>query len=192
MVGTVTVFVDDAVLGRLPSVCVYDGAPTADRLTVRTPVGAGPSRIGAAWLLVFLGPVGWLVLAILALTRSSGEVLSVTLPCSEQAHRRQVRTRRNETAGLAVTVALVIAEIVVFVSRPMFAGLWALLVAVGIFAALAVTFLAALRLARTEVRVSLDGSRRWVTIANAHATFVFAAWEQVRFQQALRGTAPVS
>ena len=186
--GTVTVFVDDAVSGRLPSVCVHEGTRTADRLTVRIPVGG--SRIGAAWLLVFFGPIGWLALGIVALT-TSGEVLSVTLPCSEQAYRRRRQLRRAEMAAMAAMVVLVVFEILVFATRPPLGGLWALLLAVGILASLSYVLASAMRLTRSEVRVSLDGSRRWVTVANAHPAFVFAAWEQVHFQQALERPGPV-
>jgi hypothetical protein len=46
--ANVTVFVDDAVLGKLPDVCVIDGIATADKLTFRQQVsGLDPvSRTG--------------------------------------------------------------------------------------------------------------------------------------------------
>lgn len=60
----VTVFVDTAVLGRLPPICVKEGSPTADRLTVQSHVSGG-TGLGVAWLLVLLGPLGWLGLIVI-------------------------------------------------------------------------------------------------------------------------------
>lgn len=64
--ANVTVFVDDAVLGNLPGICVIDGIATADRLTIRRQV-SGSAGFGVAWLLILAGPLGWLGLAAIAL-----------------------------------------------------------------------------------------------------------------------------
>jgi len=52
----VTVFVDDAVRGALPKVCVRDGTPTADALRRREDVG-DRAGLGVAWLLLLAGPL---------------------------------------------------------------------------------------------------------------------------------------
>ncbi|MGH8998598.1 MAG: hypothetical protein ACRDY7_04335 [Acidimicrobiia bacterium] len=49
----VTVFVDDAVRGRLPAVCVKDGTPAQGRLAVSQTIGDG-TRLGVAAV-----PPGW-------------------------------------------------------------------------------------------------------------------------------------
>jgi hypothetical protein len=92
-VAEVTVFVDDAVLGRLPSVCVKDGTYTDDRLTVSQQLGGG--GLGVLWLLILIGPVGWLALIIISSMRRSGGMLTVTLPFSQVAYERFVRSRRE-------------------------------------------------------------------------------------------------
>lgn len=89
----VTVFVDDAVLGRLPPICVKSGLPTDDTLTLRARVGDA-SRLGVAWLLVLAGPLGWLGLAILAATRRPSETLTVELPLSEAAYGQLQQAKR--------------------------------------------------------------------------------------------------
>src|SRR4029450_2433849 len=59
----VRVFVDDAVLGRLPDVCAKSGAPADGWLTVTETVGRS-GGIATPWLLLLLilGPLGWLAL----------------------------------------------------------------------------------------------------------------------------------
>jgi hypothetical protein len=56
-VAEVTVFIDDAMLGELPPLCIKEGIPTSDRLTWGEPV----SFLGTGWLLFLLGPLGWLM-----------------------------------------------------------------------------------------------------------------------------------
>src|SRR5579872_339974 len=83
-VASTRVFVDDAVLGHLPPVCVKDGIPTSDSLVLTENVG-GRTGLGIAWLLLLVGPLGWLGLLILSASRQSGDILTVTLPYSEVA-----------------------------------------------------------------------------------------------------------
>jgi len=80
--GWVTVFVDDAVLGRFPPVCAATGRPSDGRLTVRHEV-ARSGRVSAPVLLLLLvvGPVGWIVLLFLALASPDrSEQLAVQVP----------------------------------------------------------------------------------------------------------------
>ena len=78
------VFVDDAVLGHLPPVCAKTGEATTDHLILTVPVG-GSEGLGIAWLLLLAGPLGWLGLVVLQLTRRS-ETLTVRLPFCDAAY----------------------------------------------------------------------------------------------------------
>lgn len=104
-VAEVTVFVDDAVLGLLPSICVKDGTYTEDRLKLRQELW-NRSGLGIAWLLLLAGPVGWLGLIVIGSMRRSGGDLTVTLPFSESAHERLVGARRDRWSLAAVTIGV--------------------------------------------------------------------------------------
>lgn len=165
----VTVFVDDAVLGRLPRLCVKDGVPTADRLTVHSPVQNG-NGFGIAWLLLLAGPLGWLGLFLLSLGRRP-EVLTVQLPLSESAHERIRAARRNCWVATVSTVIFVVAALVA-VGRQSFDGRM-LGAVIGLLALGALTrlIIELRRLRATSVDISLDASRRWVTLGRVHPTF---------------------
>jgi hypothetical protein len=95
--ASVSVFVDDAVLGRLPNVCAKTGTP-AD---VRQRIDQARGGLGAAWLLLLLGPIGWVVFLVVALT-SRPEILTVRLPMSTavvEHERRLARVRWAVVAG---------------------------------------------------------------------------------------------
>jgi hypothetical protein len=82
------VFVDDAVLGRLPPICIKDGVPTNDWFVARCGVGeTGFISDVAAFVLLLVGPLGWLTLLVLAVMRRGrgGDVLTVRLPLSQAA-----------------------------------------------------------------------------------------------------------
>ena len=115
--ASVTVFVDDAVLGDLPPVCVIDGVMTDDVLTFSQQMG-DRSGLGVAWLLLLIGPLGWLGLIVISAFRRSGELLTVTLPFSEAAYRRRVKAERARLLASVVTVALLIAAFAGSSSRP--------------------------------------------------------------------------
>ena len=114
--ASVTVFVDDAVLGDLPPVCVIDGVMTDDVLTFSQQMG-DRSGLGVAWLLLLIGPLGWLGLIVISAFRRSGELLTVTLPFSEAAYRRRVKAERARLLASVVTVALLIAAFAAFVQQ---------------------------------------------------------------------------
>src|SRR5262245_36835692 len=63
-----TVFVDDAVCGRLPPVCAKTGRPSDGRLAVSHDDVRGASSVSTAWLLPLLlfPPIGWQILLLLA------------------------------------------------------------------------------------------------------------------------------
>ena len=174
------VFVDDAVRGRLPSLCTKDGTPTTDWLRVHEGVG-GNGGPGIAWLLLLAGPLGWLVLLAISVLRDRREVLHVELPYSEAAYQRMVAARRSlrifGAVALASTGALAFGVVLrtapVLPGRPLF-----LLLVVVACVGLVMTINASRRLDAASVGVSLDASRRWVTLSGVHPAFAAAAKEQ--------------
>ena len=180
----VRVFVDDAVLGRLPGTCVKEGVATTDRLLLRTPVGDG-ARLGALWLLLFAGPLGWIAFFVLSSSRSArAEVLSVELPFSAPAFARVSAARRSQRrgtllAGLGVGLFLLGAITAAGLYDPRSAVL--AVCAVGLVIVGLVTSVLGGRAHRAAlVGVELDASRRWVTISGVHHAFAAAVAEQRR------------
>ncbi len=165
-----TVFVDDAVMGRLPSLCAKDGTPTTDQLVVHSYVGGG-NGIGIGWLLLLAGPLGWLGLFVVALARRPADVLTVRLPFSEAAHQRIVAARRGcRVASLATLASVVLA--LIGLTRHSFDGrLFAAAVAVLFLVAVTRWVMEWRRMRSASVDVSLDASRRWVTLSGVHPTF---------------------
>src|SRR5690606_18299 len=130
--AAVTVFVDRAVQGDFPRVCVIDGIDTADTLTVHREIGGGES-LGLAWLLLLAGPLGWLGLLVVASYRSGrAEVLTIRLPYSAAAYARLQAARRQRRIGWGLVAAGVVAGLSVAV-----AGLWPAFAALAIGAAVA-------------------------------------------------------
>src|SRR4051812_21153689 len=99
-----TVFVDDAIRGDLPPVCVKTGLPATNKIRFHAEVGGR----SALWLLlVFFGPVGWIVL----LFGGSSERLDVLLPVSRETlglWNERRRERRIAAVALALVVGLCI------------------------------------------------------------------------------------
>jgi hypothetical protein len=177
---SVTVFVDDAVLGRLPPVCALTGRPSDGTLTVRTDVGrTGAVPIPVTALLFLAGPVGWVVLVLLAWAGGGrGERLTVRLPWSEAAEHEVDALRRRRTAAWVGVAVGVVVLVLLLVVRGAAAGptqAAAPVVALVLVAAAVVATVAAVtaerRIDRRSVSVELDGSRRWVTLGNVHPAF---------------------
>ena len=181
--ANVTVFVDDAVVGNLPAVCVIDGIVTPDRLVVRQQVG-GRAGLGVAWLLILAGPLGWLGLAVIALVRQSADYLIVTLPYSENAQLRRVQAER---ARLRATVVMVSAFILAFVAFVQKSGGYDL-VALGLAAfgvgALISLVMHAIRIQHLSVQLRLDASRRWVTLCGVDPEFALAVEQRASARSA--------
>lgn len=175
------VFVDDAVLGRLPQVCAKDGVATTSHLTVDQAVGE--RGLGALWLLLLLGPVGWLVLVLVAF-RVGGEHLVIEVPMSKAAYGRLQAARSVRNRGLALALGGGLAGVLLatFVDLS-FVG--PVLVLAPVVVGLAMAATGAMRVARESVTVSLDGSRRWVSLGRVHATFAAACDSQVRSEHAV-------
>jgi hypothetical protein len=170
--ATTRVFVDNAVLGRLPPVCTKTGLSTTDLLSFRTAVG-GSEGLGIAWLLLLLGPFGWLGLAIYAMTRRS-ETLTVKLPYCESAYaelRNGRRIKRN--AGVASIVFLVLALLLLIPQTFAAHAGAAALGAIGL-GMLLMYSVKSFHVRRMVVGVELDGSRRWVTLNGVSDAFANA------------------
>jgi len=177
-VADVTVFVDDAVLGRLPAVCVKDGTYTDDRLTIRQELG-GSGGLGILWLLILLGPVGWLALIVISSMRRSGAMLTVTLPFSQAPYERLVRSRRERWPWGIITlvVGFVTVDYLVNISADNQSLLRTLLgVVAGVIAFICLFgwIASVARFRKARVDVDLDASRRWVTLSGVHPDFVTA------------------
>lgn len=163
----VTVFVDDAVLGRLPPICVKNGLPTDDTLTLRARIGDA-SRLGVAWLLVLAGPLGWLGLAILAASRRPSETLTVELPLSEAAYRQLEQAKRAFWPVIVTMTILLVSFLFTLAHHnPLLTGT----LAFAILVAAAVWVRAIFEVRERSVTVGLDASRRWVTLGRVHPTF---------------------
>ncbi len=153
----------------LPPVCAKTGEATTDHLILTVPVG-GSEGLGIAWLLLLAGPLGWLGLVVLQLTRRS-ETLTVRLPFCDAAYVALTRTRRNRrNVGLAIgpvfLLALLVAIPGTFTARAGAAALGAIVLG------LLLAYVTETRHIRREsVGVALDGSRRWVTLSRVSDSF---------------------
>jgi hypothetical protein len=162
--ATVEVFVDDAVRGPLPHVCAKTGVPSSGKLRIEQSTGG----IGFGWLLLFLGPIGWIGLVLWVVFSSRSGVLTVRLPYSEAAvdhewHLRRVRFRAAMLALTGFGLALAIR------TEPATAVLAVVAVGVTLF-----SLVAHVRLMTVRVGVRLDASQRWVTLTRVHPDFMRA------------------
>ena len=173
----VTVFVDRAVQGDLPEICVVDGVDTDDTLTLRREVGGG-ARLGVAWLLALAGPPGWIALLVMASLRSGrAELLTVRLPFCEAASARLQAAKRQMLVGWCLLAAAVIAGLALAVvdTRVGYAAVGSVAVVAAGTAGLLSMARGLSRTADLTVRIELDASRRWVSIRSVHPRFARAA-----------------
>lgn len=174
--ASVQVFVDDVVRGDLPMVCAKRGGPATGRMTVEAPVANGG---GLAWLLVFLGPIGWVVLLVV-LTRGH-ERLRGSVPMSDEAAQTILNRLRVRNVLVVVVIASLALAFAVAIPTGQVGLL--LLAAASCLAAIAAHIAADL----ASVRLDLDGSRRWVTLWAVHPEFVAAVEDRQRARDTLRG-----
>ena len=166
--AAVSVFVDDAIRGHLPLVCAKTGEPADLVVRMRQPVGGGFTPV--AWLLLLLGPVGIVALVVLAVAWPQ-EQLTVRIPETEASfqHERQLERWRLAALGAGVVVPFL-----GILGVGMFPFLW-LAAGVAFFvAAGALTWM----LWRQSIGVSIDVTRRWVTLTGVHPAFAEAVQRQ--------------
>ena len=170
----VTVFVDDVVLGRLPPLCIKEGIPTEDHLTVRD-ASSGPG-FGATWLLVLLGPLGWIILFVLSLVAGGG--VTGRLPFSEFAYRRLVVAQRMQTVWIAAAIVVALLALVALIIHSPASMAAAIALGAATVGAVVEVVLQTRQVRRAEVHLVLDASRRWVTIHGVHPDFAAALAER--------------
>ena len=99
--AAVSVFVDDAIRGRLPLVCAKTGVPTDLVIRMQHRVGGGRS-VGTLVLLLLLGPLGLVILVVLSIVSPGPEYLTVRVPQSSAAYQRERRLERFRLAALVL------------------------------------------------------------------------------------------
>ena len=167
----VSVFVDDAIRGHLPLVCAKTGEPADLVIRMRQPVGRGLSPM--VWLLLLLGPLGIVALVVLAVAWPGQEQLTVRIPETEASFQRERQLERWRLVTLGAGVALPFFGVF---GVGMFPVLWLVLSVASFLAAGALTWV----LWRQSIAVSIDVTRRWVTLTNVHPAFA----EAVQLQEA--------
>src|SRR6478672_11652199 len=175
--SAVTVFVDDAVLGHLPMVGVTDGAPADGLHRIHQSIGGSS---GWVFLLLFLGPIGWIALVLALAFGGSARQLVVRLPSTRAAlDAEQRRFRAAVVAGL-VMVAATIGWFVAFLGptpRSNVRETLMLLSGAVAIGAVVATVVLAIRYSVARPGIELDASGRWVTLRNVHTAFVAACAE---------------
>ena len=170
--ATARVFVDDAVLGRLPPLCAKTGVETPDHVVMTVPVG-GSEGFGLAWLLVLAGPLGWLGLFVYALVRRV-ETLTVRLPYCDAAYAELFRARRTKRIAALVTAGLFLMALLALIPETYTARAAAVALAI-VGVGMLLTYIAeSRRVRRAAVGVHLDGSRRWVTLSRVSEAFAIS------------------
>lgn len=167
------VFVDDAVRGDLPQVCSRDGVHTRDSLGRNEEIG-DRAGLGIAWLLLLAGPLGWLGLILIAASRGGrGEQLHVRLPMCEAAYQRMRSARQlRDRSTFALLTATVAGLLLLVVGDGTVLTRFGFVVVGGVaVVSLVAMLVGAYRFDRTSVGISLDASRRWVTLSNVHPAF---------------------
>jgi hypothetical protein len=165
--ASVTVFVDEAVQGRFPGICASSGALADRKLRFEQRIGGSSP---ALLLLVFLGPVGWLLLLLLS---QRGERLEILLPVSNEVTERWRRLklyRRIAVGTLALAMLNLLLNGPSLTSLVLFNASW-----VWVLTCQA-------RVVFGGIGIHLDASRRWVTLKGVHKSFAAS----VRAQQTNR------
>ena len=161
--AAVSVFVDDAILGRLPMVCAKTGEPADLVIRMQRPVGMS----WAIWLLVFLGPMGLVALVLLSLFGPGPEYLTVQVPRTSASFEREQTLQRSRWAAFFLAFGFLVPGAL---GVGMFPAMWLLLAA----AALVAAGVLQAEVNRESVGVRLDASRRWVTLSGVHPHFAAA------------------
>ena len=176
-----TVFVDDAVRGRLPALCAKDGVPTADRVRVSALVGDRTSAMGVLWLLLLAGPIGWIAFVLIAASRNGrAERVTVEVPMSEASYRRMQALRRVGRWAAVVAFGGAGLTLLTIGGTSLLSDIPALFGILLLVGGIVTSIVYGIRRERASVGVLLDGSRRWVTLLDVHPVFAAACEEQER------------
>jgi hypothetical protein len=165
---TVQVPLDAALVGALPPVCVMTGAPAAGYAPMIV-----PKSLGIAWLLLALGPLGWVLLA--ALYPRLRVRYEIRVPMSERAFDRWMTERRRRLWGSWLGGALVIVGVGIRALGPL-----ALLVALAGLLLVGVGLRAHWRIPWLQPSLSADARGRRVTMRGVHERFVVAVSRTLR------------
>jgi hypothetical protein len=165
---TVRVRLDDALIGRLPRVCVMTGEDAVGYAPMIV-----PRSLGVAWLLLLGGPPGWLMLA--ALYPRLRTRYEIRVPMSERAFDRWITERRRRLWGAWVGAACLLVALAMRWLGPI-----ALLIAVAGLLLLAVALRAHWRVPWLQPSLSADSRGRSVTMRGVHERFVAAVREASR------------
>lgn len=176
--ATTTVFVDDAVQGHLPMVCVRTGEPADGLHRVHQTIGGGSAW---AFLLVFLGPVGWLLLLASVAFGGRSRQLLVRLPYSHDGLDQEQREFRAAVfSGLAMVVSAIAMVVALAGPTPrsqVRETVMYLLVGATVCAA-AATLALGIRYSLHRPGIELDASGRWVTLRAVDPGFVRAVGDR--------------
>jgi hypothetical protein len=164
----VRVRLDDALVGRLPPVCVMTGAPAYGYAPMIV-----PRSLGIAWLLLLAGPIGWIVLA--ALYPRLRTRYEIRVPMSEGAFDRWMTARRRRLWGSWIGGALLVLAVGLRWLGPV-----AAFVALGGVLLLAMALLAHWRVPWLQPSFTADARGRWVTMRGVHARFATAISRSVK------------
>ena len=168
----VRVFVDDYVTGRLPGVCVLTGERADGMVTNRTTVG-NPNPL--LLLLVFLGPIGWILLLVVLAVGRPGREFVGELPVTWARWQHLQHVRRTMRATLAVFLAAFVTTVAIGGSDLQMA-VTAIVAVVSFFTAAGIK----IWLQFQWPTVRLDASGRWVTLQAVAPEFARALAERRR------------
>jgi hypothetical protein len=150
-----------------------DGEPADGLHRIHLTIGGASPWL---WLLVFLGPLGWILLVAFSLA-SSGRRFMVRLPYTHEALRRErARFRAAVLAGVVLVgsgVACVVALSGPTPRSNVRETILLLFAATAIAAALATVALG-IRYSLGRPGIDLDASGRWVTLRGVHPAFADA------------------
>jgi len=176
---TTRVPVDDFVVGDLPMICVDTGAPADGMVDFET----DDSRF--QWwmiILVFFGPVGWILIALIyGLSRGPGRVGGV-LPMTRGALERHNQMAKISGRAWLVPIAGVVSgALISMVSTSHWTDvLGAVLTVIGLLGGFAALVVMAFLTNKTRVSAELDATRRWIELRNVHPDFAAAVNRKVR------------
>ena len=120
-------------------------------------------------MLIFLGPLGWIILVLMGVLGTGREMLTVRIPYSREAIVLDRPWRRARF--VAGTIAL--AGVVIAITGILPLGVSLVVAAIGT----AVAFVCHCVLYLEGVDPKLDASRRWVTLSGVHPAFAAAVDE---------------